>query len=172
MAGSEVRVSLTCVVKSNIYMTHDAINRCTKSRTIERGLPLAGAWCRFGRRRVDANTRVRIVAPPSVPLPRRSSGDRSPRSNHRILGADHTQDPGQRCARSPPLFGGERTNPWRDCRTGRLDLPKGNAQAWLTATKIVKSVSTTRLIVCSPPNFSKPTRSWFRTKCVSSVILF
>jgi hypothetical protein len=172
MAGVEVRVFLTCVVKSNMYMTHDAINRCTKGPTIKRGSPLAGAWCRFDRSRIDAHARVRIVAPPSVSLPGRGGGDRSSRSNYRTLSANHAQDSRQRGARFASLFGGEWTNAWRDCCACRLYLPEGNAQAWLTTTTIVKSVSTMRLIVCSLPNFSKPTRSWFRTKCVSSVILF
>src|SRR5262249_61274999 len=34
----------TCVVNGNTFMTHDALNRCTKGRTIERGLPLAALF--------------------------------------------------------------------------------------------------------------------------------
>jgi hypothetical protein len=33
-----------------------------------------------------------------------------------------------------------------------------------TRERIVRSVSTTRLTVCSSPNFNKPTKFWFRIK--------
>src|SRR5262245_13071657 len=124
-------VLLTCVVKSNMFMSHDALYRCTKGRTIERGPSLAGERHRAGRRRHGSVTRFWIVAPASLSLPRRGGGDRPSRPHYRARCANHAEDPRQRRARSAQLFGSERTDAWRNCCECHFEVPQGNAQAWL-----------------------------------------
>src|SRR6185295_333132 len=160
---------LTCVANGNTYMSYDAINRCTKGRTIECGAPLAGARHRFGRRRHGAFARIWTVTPPGLSVSRRGGSDRPSGPGERTIGTNHVQDSGQRGARSAQLFGRQRTNTRRDCSACHLDLSKGNAQAWLRAREgIARSVSTMRSIACSPTNSSMPTRSSFPTKYGSS----
>ena len=151
-------------------MSHDALNRCTEGRTIERGTPLAGARHRASRCRVDAVTRFWIIATASLSLPRRGPGDWPSRSYRRTLRADHPEDSGQRCARSARLFSSQRTNVRRDCCACHLKILKGNAQAWLSSAeeRIARSVLTTPSIVCSPRNSSRSTRFSFPTKCALS----
>src|SRR5262245_806917 len=48
-------------------MSHDAIDRCAKSRTTERGPPFARAWHRAVRRGGSSVARFWIVAPASIP---------------------------------------------------------------------------------------------------------
>src|SRR5215510_5772427 len=148
-----------------MFMSHDAIDRCAKSRTTERGPPFAGAWHRAVRRGSSSVARFWIVAPASIPLPRRGGGDWASRSHHGTVGSHHVEDPRQHRARFAQLFGNERTDTWRDCRACHLDVPQGNTQAWLRAASaaIARFASTTRLIVCSPRNFSRSTRFWFLT---------
>src|SRR5262245_5860157 len=165
-------VLLTCVVKSNMFMSHDALYRCTKGRTIERGPSLAGERHRAGRRRHGSVTRFWIVAPASLSLPRRGGGDRPSRPHYRARCANHAEDPRQRRARSAQLFGSERTDAWRNCCECHFEVPQGNAQAWLRGARerTERSASTTPLIVCSPRSFSKSTRFSFPTEYALSAI--
>src|SRR5262249_4690344 len=162
MIGNGVLVLLACVSKSNMFMSHDTLYRCTKGRTIERGPPLAGERHRAGRRRLGSVTRFWIVSAASLSLPRRGGGDRPSRPRYRARCANHAEDPRQRRARSAQLFGGERTDAWRNCCECHFEVPQGNAQAWLRAARerTARFASTTPLIVCSPRNFSKPMRSF------------
>src|SRR5215813_5564532 len=172
MIGNGVLVLLTCVVKSNTFMSHDALYRCTKGRTIERGPPLAGERHRAGRRRHGSVTRFWIVAPASLSLPRGGGGDRPSRPYYRTRCANHAEDPRQRRARSAQLFGSERTDARRNCCECHFEVPQGNAQAWLRGARerTARSASTTPLIVCSPLSFSKSTRFSFPTKYALSAI--
>jgi hypothetical protein len=157
---------LTCVVNGNMYMSHDALHRCRKGRTTERGSRLADARHRTGRRGLGSVAGFWIVAPASIPLPRRGGGDRPFRSCHGTLGSNHAEDPRQRRARSAQLFCSKRINTGRYCCACRLEISQGNAQAWLRGAKerIARSVSTTPLIVCSPRNSSRSTRFSFPTE--------
>jgi hypothetical protein len=166
MVGSAVLALLTCVVKSNMFMSHDAIYRCTKGRAIKCGPPFAGERHRASGRRGDTVTRFWIVAPASLSLPGRGCGDRPSRPYYRARCSHHAEDSRQRCARSAQLFGSERTDTWRNCCACHLEVPQGNAQAWLRGARerTARFVSTTPLIVCSPRNSNRSTRSWSRTK--------
>jgi len=172
VVGNGARVCLTCVANGNTYMSHDALNRCRKSRTTKRGSPLADARHRVGRRRHGSIARFRVIASSSLSLPRRGSGDRPSCSHRRTVGSHHAEDSGQRRSRSAQLFGSQRNDAWRNCRACHLEVPQGNAPAWLRAAReeSARSVSTTRLIVCSPRNSSRSTRFWFPTKCALSAI--
>src|SRR5215470_3718623 len=172
MVGNGVLVLLTCVVRSNMFMSHDALYRCTKGRAIERGPPLAGERHRAGRRCRGFVTRFWIVAPASVSLPRRGGGDRPSRPHYRARCANHAEDSRQRRARSAQLFGSKRTDAWRNCCECHFEVPQGNAQAWLRGARerTARSASTTPLIVCSPRSFSKSTRFSFPTEYALSAI--
>jgi hypothetical protein len=172
MVGSAVLALLTFVVKSNMFMSHDALYRCTKGRTIERGPPLAGERHRAGRRRHGSVRRFWIVATASISLPRRGGGDRPFRPHYRARCSNHSEDSGQRRARSAQLFRSERTDTWRNCCACHFEVPQGNAPAWLRGARerIARSVSTTPLIVCSPRSSSKSTRSSFPTEFALSAI--
>src|SRR5215831_13574780 len=132
-------------------MSHDAIDRCAKSRTTERGPPFARAWHRAVRR---------------------GGGDWASRSHHGTVGSHHVEDSRQRRARSAQLFRNERTDTWRDCWACHLEISQGNAQAWLRAASeaIARFALTTRSNVCSPRNFSRFTRFWFLTAFALSAI--
>jgi hypothetical protein len=108
-------------------MSHDAINRCAKSRTTERGPPSSGPRDRVGRRRRSSVAQFWVIASSGLSLPRRGRGDRPSRSHRRTVGSDHAEDSGQRRARSPQLFGSQRTDAWRNCRACHLEVPQSNA---------------------------------------------
>jgi len=166
MGGSGGYVFLTCVANGNTYMSHDTVNRRTKGPTTECGPPLVGGRHRIAGRRRDVGAQFWLVAAPSVSLPRGSSSHWSSCSHHRTVDPDHAEDTGQCRARSAQLFGSQRIDAWRHCRACHLQIPEGNAQAWLTGARerIARSVSITPLIVCSRPSCNKSTRFWSPTR--------
>jgi len=157
---------LTCVVKGNTFMSHDALNRCPEGRTTERGAPLAGARYRLGRCGNEPVARFWIVATSGLSLPRRGPGNWPSRSRHRAVRSDHAEDTRPCRARPARLFSSQRTNTWGNCCACPLEILKGNAQAWLRGARerIVRSVSTTPLIACSPRNSSRSTKFSFPTE--------
>jgi DNA-binding transcriptional LysR family regulator len=95
LAGLGIAMLPTCVVKSNMYMSHGTINRCPEVRTAECGAQLAGTRDRHDRSGCAAIASVRALATPGVSLPAGSSDDRPSGTRRRAIGPDHAQAAGQ-----------------------------------------------------------------------------
>src|SRR5438876_365331 len=161
--GKRSTLCLIFVLRSNMFMAHDAFDQSGKGSAAERRSWFASAPSRAARSSAAAVTRVRFVRASSISLPGRSLPARSTRRSSRGHGADHVEASAAYGGTSPEVREKQRT----DHRSGRdwrvACVSTHSKKAWLSRVQKAahfKSTFPIRLIACSSRSSRRPTIFW------------
>src|SRR5260370_13015246 len=155
--------SLTCAVKSNMFMTDGPVDQSRQGSTAECSLRHDAAQCCLARGHAALIPRVRPVRTSSLPLPGGSDPSRPTGRSFGSCGTDHAQAP---CGNGAPSAGLCQKQ-WpdhrgdRDTRVGHVS--RYSEKAWLrraNRTARFRFTLTMHLIACTIRSSSRPTVFW------------
>src|SRR5712692_6808305 len=158
-------VSLTCVVKSYIYMTHGSCRRYAKGRTPQPGLGTAAARGSAGGRR-GIGAALRHFQTAGLPLSANGRGIEGAVTHRRCQDPLHGEAFAELGPAASPLRQNNRVNAQRDCQPGFDDGPTSRARAWLRAALLEASAWNINSIVCWKRSWPRCFKPWRRPSVV------
>jgi hypothetical protein len=157
------RASLIIDTRSIILMSHGAIHAGAESAKAERRLSLAGASDEHGGSCRLALARGGDITTSCIPLPQNRRKTETTCCDWRTCAAHYLQDSRRRDPRASRIYRDSRSDIERGCDARHHAVRGTCPKTCLGGVPRVIFVLNTPSIVCSPPNSSKFTSSWFPT---------